>query len=199
MKYRGIEEKQARVETVGGLKKQTLHIFSCALLCCLLVSTTFANIFDFSLKSSIKRITSRWSPKQEDFGKIKFVNYNFNFENLDDGIFIVKSPFKNYYANNISKTELEVFGLGDPIVLSPIDGKIESVKLKQNKYAITITNGKVKVELSNLNFVCINQNDVVKAETKIAVSESSKILFRLMFDGEYVELPASRANTTFFE
>ena len=199
MTYKGIENKQARVAIKNIMQKHTLHIFSCVLLCFLMISTTFVNVFDFGLASSIKRITSKWTPKQEDFGKIKFVNYNFQSPNQETSVFIVKSPFKNYYANNITSTQLEVFGLGDPIVLSSIDGSIKKISKDNMKYNLVIENNKVNVEIKNLDYVCVTEGDVVSVGTKIAISNDSKIVFRLKFDGEYVDLPASRANTTFFE
>lgn len=201
MKYAGIEQKQAQVTTRNMIGTHTLHIFSCVFVCLLIASTMFANMFDTNIRASIGLITSRWTPKQEDFGKIKFVNYNVdNSKNKSgDGVFIVKSPFKNYYANNVTKTELEVFGLGDPIVISPITGQISEIKQKNQKYKLTISSDSVKVILSDIDFVCASTNDQIQVGQKIAISSASKVNLSILVGGEYVELLASGLNTTFFE
>ena len=201
MSYVGIENKKAQVKIKNIMQKHTLHAFSCLLFCAVVVSVLFANLFSSEINLSIKRITSRWTPKQEDFGKIKFVNFDFSSQknSEENASFIVKSPFKNYYANNVSKFELEIFGLGDPVVYSPIDGTVRYEKLNQSKYILTIESDKVKVEIGGVDYVCVNQNQQVETQTKIAVSSASKILFKIKVDGEYVELIASGANTTFFE
>lgn len=200
MKYEGIEHKEAKIVANFGIKRRNLHIFSCILLCFVMISVLGANMWaSLGIDASLKRITSRWAPKDEDFGKIKFVNFLFEDKSKDDGIFIVKSPFKNYYANNISKTCLQVFGLGDPIVYSSIDGVIKNITFDGKKYSLQIENNKVVVDLSDLDFVCVASGNNVRSGDKIAISNDSKIHFSLSVDGENLELPASGVNTTFFE
>lgn len=202
MKYSGIKNINSKPETVSTvIKKKSLHIIASLFLCvisfaCLNVSL----INDFSISKFVKRVTSYWVPKIDDMGKIKFVDFSFNnSSNYDDGIFMVSSPFKNYFVSNNTDEILEVYGLGDVVVLSPISGKILSIENIDNKYQISIMSGNVIVKLSQLNYVCTNIGNNVEIGEKIGVSLDSNIKFCIICDGEAVKLMANSSGDTFFE
>ena len=198
MKYEGIENIQAKQTKQQVFEHKRLHLFSVLLFCLIAFSAVWVGIGDRSnISLFVKRVTAKWNPKTEDFGKIKFVN--FSVKEKDNSVFIVSSPFKNYYANNLNKTTLEVFGLGDQVVLCPIDGIVSDIEFEKQKYTIKISNGNVVVVLANLDNICGSKNDKLCEHDKIAVSIASRVVFQIVCDGEYIELPASGIGDTFFE
>ncbi|MBQ8468582.1 MAG: hypothetical protein IJ542_02370 [Clostridia bacterium] len=200
MYYSNVNQVKSSSKTTRVTTRKKQHFLASFVLCLLVVSGFGLTInSEHKLSTYLKRITNRWVPKEEDIGKIKFVNFSFVENEAQNGVFIVSSPFKNYYANNITKTSLEVFGLGDPIVISPIDGVLQKVELKNNKYDICLCNNDVKVFIKDVDFVCANEGDNLTKGQQLAVSSASRIIFELQFKSESVELPAAGANDTFFE
>ena len=199
MKYKGIKNVNSCFSKVKTVKQKSLHFFACVCICLLMLSCYNVGLVEsLGLKQFVIRVTNNWTPKPDDFGKIKFVNFSFN-NNNSDGVFIVNSPFKNYYATNITQTQLQINGLGDVIVISPIDGFIQSITYEHNKYSLVIKNSNVMVNIGELDYVCIAEGSGVSAGEKIAVSLSSVITFSIVCSGEYVELPAGGIGDTFFE
>ena len=199
MKYSGIKNVKSGFSKVKTVKRKSLHFFACFAICLLMLSCYNVGLIEsVGLKQFVVRITNNWTPKPDDFGKIKFVNFLFN-NNNSDGVFIVNSPFKNYFATNITQTQLQINGLGDIVVISPIDGFVQSISFEHNKYSLVITNSNVMVNIGELDYVCIAEGSEVKVGEKIAVSLSSVITFSIVCSGEYVELPAGGVGDTFFE
>ena len=199
MKYKGISNcisTFSKAKTVSR-KKQNFLAYTIVYML-VFMSFTLPLINTFNVSNFIKRVTSNWTPKTEDFGKIKFVNFSFNNKS-SDGVFMVNSPFKNYFAQNITDTCLMVSGLGDVMVLSPIKGKIQSIVFNNGLCNISIINQNVIVNLLDLDYPCVSEGDSINAQDKIAVSMSSKIRFSILCDGEYIVLPAGECGDTFFE
>lgn len=200
MKYRGIKNVNSSFNKSVTVKRKSLHFFACIVVTLLLCACYNVSLIDtLGLQDFISRVTSNWTPKPDDFGKIKFVNFSFNNNQNSDGIFMVSSPFKNYYVTNVSDTLLEVNGLGDVIVISPIDGVVQNVSYKGEKCTISLINNNVIVNLQNIDYACVNVGQQVVAGEKIAVSLNSSIHFSIICNGEYISLPASGAGDTFFE
>ena len=200
MKYKGIKNVNSSFNKTVTVKRKSLHFFACIVLGLIVCSCyNIAFIGEFKLTKFITQITSNWTPKPDDFGKIKFVNFSFNNDKNGDGIFIVSSPFKSYYVTNISDTILEVNGLGDVVVLSPIDGTVQDICVRGEKCDITLCNSNVLVLLQEVDYACISIGKIVSAGDKIAVSLNSKIRFSIVCSGEYISLPAGGVNDTFFE
>lgn len=201
MKYKGIKNIESAPNVVKAIKPKNLKFLSTIFLCILTFACLNISVFNaFDVSGFIKRITLNWTPKPEDMGKIKFVNFSFNNKgDKEDGIFIVSSPFKSYFVNNITPTLLEVNGLGDPVVISPISGVVQTIKTEKGKCDISITSGNVIVNLKGLDYACTSVGTKVQTGTKIGVSLNSKISFSIVCDGEYISLPASGLEGTFFE
>lgn len=197
MKYSRVENIVGRIEKP--IKKKNLHIFSYLFVCLVVFSMLgFSTIEGTNISYFIKRITASWTPKAEDIGKIKFVD-NIGNNHGDGSMFIVSRPFKNYYANNITKTKLEVFGLGDVIVLSSIDGVVSSIEYYGSKYILEIVSGDLRVRLEELDNVCVEKNERVVCGQKIAVSDNSRVIFSLILAGKEIGLSAGGVNDVFFE
>ena len=200
MKYNGIKNVNSSFNKSITVKRKSLHFFAFIVICILLCASYNVSLINaFGIKEFIVTITSNWTPKPDDFGKIKFVNFSFNNNNSADGIFMVSSPFKNYYVSNISDTLLEVNGLGDIVVISPIDGVVQSVGYKGEKCNLALVCDNVVVNLQNIDYACVNTGQKVSVGEKIAVSLNSQISFSIICNGEYINLPASGAGDTFFE
>lgn len=182
------------------VRKRQLHILSCAFVCVLVFACLNISLLSsLGISNFVRNITSRWTPKTEDIGKIKFVNFSFNNPESPNGVFIVSSPFKNYYVTNVDETCLQVNGLGDMIVCSPIAGKVQDVQCHQGVYNLTIAYGNVCVILGGLNFVTTSVGATVSEGDKIGVDTDSLITFKILCDGKYIPLHASGAADTFFE
>ena len=196
MKYDRVRNVEGNVEKP--IKKKNLHMISYFFVGLVVFSMFgFSYIENTNISCFVQRITANWTPKTEDIGKIKFVTNVKN--NGGDSMFIVSRPFKNYYANNISKTKLEVFGLGDVIVLSSIDGIIKHIDYNDGKYNVDIVSGDVCVCLELLDNICVSEKENVVCGQKIAISNGSKILFSLKLAGREIELSAGGVNDVFFE
>ena len=200
MTYIGIKNVDSKFVKSAGIKRKSLNIFACCFLFLLSCACLNISMIDsLGVSKFIVNVAGRWTPKTEDLGKIKFVNFLFDDNILKDGIFIVSSPFKNYYVSNESATVLNVYGLGDVIVISPIEGRVQSIKYLNGECDIALENNNIIVMLSGIDFACINEGDFVKVGDKIAVSLSSEIKFKMICNGEFLELPAGKNNDTFFE
>ena len=200
MKYKGIKNVDCRFSKTQIVKRKGLHFFTCLFMCVVTFSCYGVSLGNIKgLKDFIYRVTSNWTPKVDDFGKIKFVNFTFDELKNSDGIFMVSSPFKNYYATNITDTILQVNGLGDVVVQSPIDGVVLSVLMEQNKVSIALSCNNIIVYLKDIDYACVEVGQKVKSKDKIAVSLSSKITFSIVCNGEYISLPAGGCADTFFE
>lgn len=199
MFYKGIENISATQNKQQPVKRKNLHLLTVFLLCFVCVSCFGGVLFsDSTISAFVKRVTAMWTPKTEDFGKIKFVNF-ISHDSSDNSVFIVSSPFKSYYVKNMDSTTLEVFGLGDQIVLSPIDGVVQKIEFENQKYFVSVASGNVVVKLLELDNVCVFEGDNLKIHDKIAVSIESRIVFQIVCDGEPIELHADKAGDTFFE
>lgn len=201
MAYNGVKNIDSKPKMETNIKRKNQHILASAFLCLLAFSCiNFSVLSGSAIGAFIKRVTLNWTPKPEDMGKIKFVNFSFN-SNGDNsgGIFIVSSPFKSYFASNVSATCLEVNGLGDVVVISPISGVVQTIETKNGKSDISIVNGNVLVKLMGLSFACIDAGNRLEEGQKIGISLESKINFSILCDGKYIELPASGKGDTFFE
>lgn len=196
MAYKGIENIKAKEQAKPLIAHKKLHIVSVLFFCLIVLSAMGVGVSG-NVSVFVKRVTARWNPKTEDFGKIKYVNFFVGDKN--NSVFIVSSPFKNYYANNLDSTTLEVFGLGDVVVLCPIDGVVKDVEIDNQKYTVKISNGNVVVILSGLDNLCAKKQEKLNKGDKIAVSLESRIVFQIVCDGEKIELPASEIGDTFFE
>lgn len=201
MAYKGIVNINSTPNVSKVIKPKNLNIFAGIFLCFLTFACLNISLFNvFNLSSFVKRITLNWTPKPEDMGKIKFVNFSFNNKGENsDGIFIVSSPFNSYYVTNKTDTCLSVNGLGDCIVLSPITGVVQAVEISKGKCNISITADNVIVNLLGLDYACTSVGAKVTAGSKIGVSLNSLIDFSIVCDGEYISLPAGGAEGTFFE
>lgn len=200
MKYNGIKNVNSGFKKTKTIKRKRLHFFSLFAIILLLSSCYNLGFVNWQkLQIFIKTITNNWTPKPDDFGKIKFVNFSFSNNKNSDGVFIVSRPFKNYYATNINETFLEVSGLGDVVVISPIDGIVQDIIFEENKYKILLASNNVIVGLYGIDYACINVGSKVKTGEKIAISLNSKIGFNILCSGAYIALPAAGANDTFFE
>ncbi len=201
MAYSGIEEISCVAQNqVKVVKKKNLHFFGCLFMCMLTFACYNVSLTDsLGLKDFVQRVTASWTPKTEDIGKIKFVNFSFNENNNTDGVFMVSSPFKNYYVQNLSTTCLQVNGLGDMLVLSPIDGTVQDIIYSGGVYTISIVYGNVLVKLGGVDYACTSVGATVSSGDKIAVSLKSLITFEIVCDGKPVDLYSGGAADTFFE
>ncbi len=200
MKYVGISNINSKFKKQNNIKKREMHWLSCCIICLIVFSCLITSSNqNFQISNFISRVTSRWTPKVDDFGKIKFVNFSFDKTNKSDGIFIVNSPFKNYLVKNKTQTCLEVSGLGDIVVLSPIDGVVQDIDFSNQKYCLFISSGNVIVELKNIDYCCVSVGQKIKAQDRVAISMESTVDFSIICDGEYVQLPAGETGDTFFE
>jgi len=200
MKYIGIKNIESKFVKSRNCSKKNFHIFTCVFLFLLTCSCLNISMIELlGISKFITNVAGRWTPKIEDLGKIKFVNLLFDNNSSKDGIFIVASPFKNYYVKNETDTILNVCGLGDIVVISPIEGRIKSIKYNDGSCDILIENSKIIVQLSEVDFACINEGDYVMVGDKIAVSLKSEIKFSIVCNGEYLSLPAGENGDTFFE
>lgn len=199
--YTGIQNSSAQVKiSPNVVRKKQLHIFSCLFVFMLTFAClNLSLISGLGLSDFIKNITGKWTPKTDDIGKIKFVNFSFNNPESPNGVFIVSSPFKNYWATNIDDTCLQVSGLGDMFVLAPITGKVQSVNCKQGQCSIAISYGNVCVQIGGLDYAVASVGAQVNQGDKIGVDSDSLITFKLLCDGQYIALPASGVGDTFFE
>lgn len=199
MKYKGIRNVESTFKKSQTLTKKSLHFFACIFLSLLVCSCYNISLIDaLGLNKYIAKVMANWNPKTEDFGKIKFVHFSFNSKD-SDGVFIVNSPFKNYYVTNISDTILSVNGLGDVVVISPIDGRILDVKITEGKCDISIINSNVIVNIMGLDYACVSVGQDIKTADNIAVCLDSVLQFSIVCNGEYIPLPASGSGDTFFE
>lgn len=198
MKYVGINNIKCKFETSVPIKHKKLHFFAYVLLFATVVVSGVGSMDIFSIRNYVSRIVSSWTPKSDDFGKIKFVNFSFT-DKSGDGIFMVTSPFKNYYVTNISDTVLSVYGLGDIVVLSPIDGVVQDIIIQNGKCNIAIVNSNVVVWLKDVDYACVDVGNTLLSGDKIAISLDSRLQFSILCDGEFIQLPATNAGDTFFE
>lgn len=199
MKYEGIKNINCKFKKSQTLSKKNLHFFACIFLSLIICACYNISLIDsLGLKNYISKVLANWSPKAEDFGKIKFVNFSFNSQN-GDGVFMVNSPFKNYYVTNISDTVLSVNGLGDVVVISPIDGVVQDVKIQSGKCNISIVNNNIIVNIEGVDYACVEVGQSLKIADNIAICLDSVLRFSIICNGEYVELPARGAGDTFFE
>lgn len=199
MSYKGIQDIDCKFEKSQTISKKSLHFFACIFLSLLICACYNISLIDtLGLKNYISKVVASWSPKAEDFGKIKFVNFSFNTKN-GDGVFMVNSPFKNYFVTNISDTVLCVNGLGDVVVISPIDGAVQDIKIQNGKCNISIVNNNIIVNLAGVDYACVEVGQTLKMADKIAVCLNSVLQFSIICNGEYIELPANGAGDTFFE
>ncbi len=199
MKYKGIQNVDSEFKKTAVLNKKSLHFFSCVFLLLLIGACyNISLINSFGIKNYVSKVISSWNPKSDDFGKIKFVNFSFNTKN-GDGVFMVNSPFKNYYVTNISDTVLSVNGLGDVMVISPIDGVVQDVIIKEGKCNISIINNNVIVKIMGVDYACVEVGQSLKMADNIAVCLNSMLQFSIICNGEYIALPANGVGDTFFE
>ena len=200
MKYIGIKNIESEFIKSKHCSKKQFHFFTCILLFLLTCSCLNISMIEvLGISKFITNVAARWTPKIEDLGKIKFVNLLIDNNGFKDGIFRVSSPFKNYFVKNETDTILNVYGLGDVVVISPIEGRIKSVKYNNGYCDILIENSKIIVHLSEVDFACSNEGDYVLVGDKIAVSLNSIIKFSISCNGEYLSLPAGKNGDTFFE
>lgn len=198
MKYQNIKNIESHAEIVPCVSKRKLNVFAAALVFILSLSVLNIGIANSNLSAFVHRVIMYWSPKEEDIGKIKFVNFSFN-SSKDNGVFIVESPFKNYVAKNKTPKILEVSGLGDSVVLSPINGRVKAVDFVAQKYNIVIESGNVLVNLTKIDYTCVSVGQNVSVGQKIAISNDSLIEFSIICDEKFIDLPAGDASDTFFE
>lgn len=199
MKYKGIKNINCSFEKSQTLSKKSLHFFSCIFLSLLIGACYNISLIDsFGIKNYVSKVISSWNPKSDNFGKIKFVNFSFNTKN-GDGVFIVNSPFKNYYVTNISDTILNVNGLGDVVVISPIDGVVQDIIIEECKCNISIVNNNVIVKIMGVDYACVEVGQSLKMADSIAVCLNSVLQFSIICNGEYIALPANGVGDTFFE
>jgi hypothetical protein len=197
--FEGIKNIRAEVTSAPAPSKKTMHFFECVLACLAIFLCWNISLLDaVGVSDFVKRVTSSWTPKQEDIGKIKFVSFSFENGTENDGVFIVSRPFKNYYATNVDSTTLEVNGLGDFVIISPIDGVVQDVSFSAGKCAISIKNQNVIVQLLQVDYACVSVGESVQVGQKIAVSTSSILQFKLLCDGQYITLSADNCGDTFF-
>ena len=198
MKFSRVKNIESKAIVSPSISKRKLSIFSFIFVFIISLSMLNIGLSNSTIASFVKRVVMYWSPKEDDFGKIKFVNFSFN-SSKDSGVFIVEKPFKNYVVKNITPQVLEVRGLGDSVVISPVSGRVKSIDFVSGKYNLVIENGNVLINLSKLDFVCVSVGDSVVVGQKIAVSNNSLIEFSIVCDNKLIDLPAGDASETFFE
>lgn len=177
--------KEQKTSIFPRKKLATLGSLFCVLLSCSLCGFSLPY---FGFESEVKRITSSWSPKLDDIGKLKFVTQEELMTETE--VFSVVSemnmPFENSYvfANSNGFT---VSGLGSVIVKACLSGKVEKIEDKGVLKTITISHGKgLSSVYENLDNVGVKEGDRVGKNTPIGVSNNSQIGLKILLSGKIV-------------
>lgn len=181
--YTGISEVRGKVKkTESVIKKRSLNFLGSFFVLLISFSCMGLTISNTSIATEVRQITSYWVPNLTDLGKLKFVSEEQTELEALALVQEISMPFESVFVDEVETGVFEVNGLGALVVHACLKGEVCDIQNSNGQKSITLTHGKnLKTCYEGIDTLGVKKGDKVEKNTPLGISNSSKVIFTVLY------------------